>query len=89
MDEVYVRLKEVLASVLLNGTEATDIDTDADLVEDYGLDSLQAISFLLKVEDAFDIELDYESLDLDLLRSLRTFGDWVATLGAVTTAGER
>lgn len=83
VDEIYAKLKEVLASVLLNGTDAADIGTDADLVEDYGLDSLQAISFLLKVEDAFDVELDYEALDLDLLRSLRSFGDWVATLDGV------
>lgn len=80
MDEVYAKIKDVLATVLANGTGPADISTDADLVEEYGLDSLQAISFLLAVEDAFDIELDYASLDLDLLRSLRDFGTWVAAL---------
>jgi len=83
MDEVYSRIKEVLAAVLANGTEAAEISTDADLVEEYGLDSLQAISFLLGVEDAFDIELDYSALNLDLLRSLREFGDWIAALAGV------
>jgi acyl carrier protein len=83
VDEVYAKIKTVLAGVLLNGTEPADIDTDADLVEEYGLDSLQAISFLLGVEDAFDIELDYEALSLDLLRSVRSFGAWIVTLDGV------
>ncbi|MFY1638211.1 acyl carrier protein [Solwaraspora sp. WMMB335] len=83
MDEIYATIKNVLAGVLMNGTEAADIATDADLVEEYGLDSLQAISFLLGVEDAFDVELDYDSLNLDLLRSVRIFGAWVATLDGV------
>jgi acyl carrier protein len=83
VDEVYAKIKNVLAAVLMNGTEPADIATDADLVEEYGLDSLQAISFLLAVEDAFDIELDYESLNLDLLRSLREFGAWIAALDDV------
>ncbi|MFV2019324.1 acyl carrier protein [Micromonospora sp. LOL_023] len=85
MEEIYATIKNVLAGVLMNGTEAADIATDADLVEEYGLDSLQAISFLLGVEDVFDIELDYDSLSLDLLRSVRTFGSWVATLDGVAS----
>jgi acyl carrier protein len=83
VDEVYTKIKEAVAAVLANGTKATDISTDADLVEEYGLDSLQAIAFLLGVEDAFDVELDYESLNLDLLRSVREFGNWIAALDGV------
>jgi acyl carrier protein len=84
VDEVYAKIKNVLAGVLMNGTEAADVATDADLVEEYGLDSLQAISFLLGLEDAFGIELDYASLNLDLLRSLREFGAWIAALDGVS-----
>ena len=83
MDDVFSKIKDVLCGVLANGTAAADVATDADLVEDYGLDSLQMISFLLGVEDAFGVELDYESLDLDHLRSVRQFGEWVAALDGV------
>ncbi|QFZ17867.1 acyl carrier protein [Saccharothrix syringae] len=87
MDEVYSKVKVVLAAVLANGTTAADIPTDADLVEEYGLDSLQMISFLLGVEDAFDVELDYESLDLEHLRSVRQFGTWLAALDGAAPDG--
>jgi acyl carrier protein len=67
------RLKQLLVTVLANGTTAAEIGSDADLVEEYGLDSLQMISFLLGVEDEFGVQLDYESLELDDLRAISRF----------------
>lgn len=80
MDTIEFKVKTVLVQVLANGVTAEEIGSDADLVEEYGLDSLQMISFLLGVEDAFSVELDYESLQLDDLRSVRQFAGIVARL---------
>ncbi len=74
------RVKVVLATVLDNGTTADEIGPEADLVEQYGLDSLQTITFLLAIEDEFDLELDYPQLQLDDLRSVRQFSGFVARL---------
>ncbi len=74
------RVKLVLAKVLDNGTTAEEIGSGADLVEEYGLDSLQTITFLLAIEDEFDVELDYPQLQLDDLRSVRQFSGFVARL---------
>ena len=79
-EHVEERIKAVLAGVLANGIEPAEIGHDADLVDEYGLDSLQMISFLLGIEDEFDVELDYENLQLDDLRSVRQFGGFVAGL---------
>lgn len=79
-EHVEDRVKAVLVGVLANGVEAAEIGDDADLVDEYGLDSLQMISFLLGIEDEFDVELDYENLRLDDLRSVRQFGRFVAGL---------
>ena len=77
------RIRAVLTDVLSNGLTADDIDPESDLVEEHGLDSLQMISFLLGIEDAFDIELDYENLELDDLRSVRQFATFVAEVKSV------
>lgn len=82
-DEIDFEIRAVLASVLDNGIMADDISADADMVIDYGIDSLQVINFLLAIEDTFDVELDYENLELDHLRSVREFTDFVAGLRAV------
>lgn len=78
--DIESEIKAVLAEVLANGTSAEEIGSEADLIDEYGLDSLQMISFLLAVEDRFDLELDYEGLDLDDLRSVRQFTGYVTEL---------
>ncbi|WP_433697163.1 acyl carrier protein [Nocardiopsis sp. CA-288880] len=83
MNDDEARISAVLADVLSNGLTADGIDPESDLVEEHGLDSLQMISFLLGIEDAFDIELDYENLELDDLRSVRQFTAFVAEVKSV------
>lgn len=71
--EAEARVRSVLAHVLADKVPAEQITVDADMVQELGLDSLQAIQFLLGIEDEFDMELDYETLSLDHLRSVRFF----------------
>jgi acyl carrier protein len=80
MSDLVFEIKTVLARVLANGTAVDDIGTTADLVEEYGLDSLQTISFLLAIEDALNVELDYENLELEHLRSVGQFAAYVGRL---------
>ena len=83
MNDVEAKVREVLVGVLANGLAPDEVGLDADLVEEYGLDSLQMISFLLGIEDTFDIELDYENLELDHLRSVAQFASYVKALAPV------
>ncbi|HEY0501761.1 MAG TPA: acyl carrier protein [Kutzneria sp.] len=80
MDDVENKVRAVLAGVLSNGLSADQVALEADLVDEYGLDSLQMISFLLGIEDTFDLELDYENLELDHLRSVAQFASYVRQL---------
>ncbi|MEV6871934.1 acyl carrier protein [Amycolatopsis sp. NPDC051128] len=80
MPDTELRLKHLLSDVLANGTVAADIGSDADLVAEYGLDSLQMISFLLGVEDEFGVQLDYEHLELDDLRAISHFAAYLGRL---------
>ncbi|WP_043718601.1 acyl carrier protein [Kutzneria sp. 744] len=80
MDDVENKVRAVLVGVLSNGLAVDEVALDADLVDEYGLDSLQMISFLLGIEDSFDLELDYENLELDHLRSVSQFASYVRQL---------
>ncbi|MFF2960230.1 acyl carrier protein [Streptomyces sp. NPDC057963] len=71
--DIEMRVKKVLVDVFKGKFEAHEISVEADIVEELGLDSLQAIEFLLRVEEEFDIELEYENLSLQTLRSVRQF----------------
>ncbi|MCE7008475.1 acyl carrier protein [Kibdelosporangium philippinense] len=83
MSDIEFTIKTVLAGVLGAGITPLEIRSDADLVDEYGLDSLQTISFLLGIEDAFDLELDYETLELDHLRSVNQFAAFIKSTSAL------
>jgi len=67
-----------LAKVLRNAPEPAQIDPDLDLVEAYGLTSLNKVLFLTSVCQAAEVGLDTFTED-DLAR-MRTLGDVVAAL---------
>jgi len=66
-------MKEKIKTIISQVKENIDINSisdNADLMNDIGLDSLQMINFLLQLEDNFDVELDFDSLDYSHMRSL-------------------
>ncbi|WTW93981.1 acyl carrier protein [Streptomycetaceae bacterium NBC_01309] len=83
--ETLRRLKVLAARALGDPDMAGRIGDDADLVDELGLDSIQMIQFLLGTEDEFDLELDFEALELDHIRSVRLFAVFV--LREVARAG--
>jgi acyl carrier protein len=73
------RIKNVLSKVIANEHFAINLTDDADLINDVGLDSLQMIDFLIEIEEEFDIELDYASLNYSDMRSIQDFGSFLAS----------
>ncbi len=66
------RIKKILSHIK-DDPNIVNISDNADLINDVGLDSLQMINFLLKLEDEFDIEIDFEELDYNYMRHLNKF----------------
>lgn len=44
------------------------------------MDSLQLITFLLKVEENFGIEIDFEQFDFDCMESVTIFCNYISEL---------
>ncbi len=70
------RIKNIL-STIKDDQNICNIADNADLINDVGLDSLQMINFLLKLEDEFDIEIDFEELDYNYMRRLDRFVEFI------------
>ena len=64
-------------------SETTDFDDcsllseTTDLLDDKGLNSMDAISILVAVEDKFNIEINDEDLSAELVRTLGSIADYV------------
>jgi acyl carrier protein len=63
------KLSKILADVKEDSSIINKINDSTDLINDLGLDSLQMINFLLKIEDEFNIEFDFDNLDFSLMLS--------------------
>ena len=78
------RTKAALGDVLGNPEIAATITEDTDIINDLGLDSIQAINFLLALEDVFDVDLEFEELTYEQLRKFSRVCGFVIAAMAVS-----
>ncbi len=66
--------KEKIKKIIVEIKESPDsfhlLKDDMHIINEIGLDSLQMINFLLKLEEEFDIEIDYDSFDIEEMSSI-------------------
>ncbi|WP_028561002.1 acyl carrier protein [Paenibacillus pinihumi] len=48
-----------------------------DIIQEVGLDSLQMINFVLAIEDAFDLEIDFETFDYEHMSSIERLASFL------------
>jgi acyl carrier protein len=67
MDEIEMKVKSVIAEKA--GKSISDIRDDASFIEDLGLDSLDLVDMIMKLEEEFGISIPDE--DLDKIRTVK------------------
>ena len=67
------KVKTILIEVKSLNPSQVNWGSNVSIIDDIGLDSLQIINFLLKIEDLLDIEIDFEEFNYNHLRSLDKF----------------
>ncbi len=63
-------IKKILVEVIGNDVEADSWNESTGILKNIGLDSVQLIEFLLKIEENMEVEFDYENLEYDMLNSI-------------------
>ena len=67
MEEI---IKEVLAETIEDDSAKDTWTAETDLINGIGLDSLQLVRFLMKLEDRLGIRIDYDALQFEDLSSI-------------------
>lgn len=62
------------------GVDVSDIGTDDVDLNEYIVDSLMFINFIVEIEDTFSIDLPDEYLDVDVLKSFDAFSTLIEEL---------
>ena len=80
-DAIRERIIEELLEASESSLAASDIVAETNLRDDLGLDSLQAVTVVMALEQEFEIEVDDEEID-----GLQTVGDILELLARKTAA---
>jgi acyl carrier protein len=67
MNDIEMKIKSVIAEKA--GKSVSDIRDDASFIEDLGLDSLDLVDMIMKLEEEFGISIPDE--DLDKIRTVK------------------
>lgn len=68
-EEIKGKLKNILLDIASADLTQDEVES-LNNVDDFGLDSVQTLEFLLQVEDEFMIEISDEDLDIELINDL-------------------
>ena len=80
-DAIRQKIIEELLEASESSLDASEIQAATNLRDDLGLDSLQAVTVVMALEQEFEIEVDDEEID-----GLQTVGDILELLARKTAA---
>ncbi|WP_138750951.1 phosphopantetheine-binding protein [Paenibacillus sinopodophylli] len=67
------KMIEMISEIKNDSSLLDTLNGQSNIIEESGMDSLQLINFILKVEDEFEVEIDFDDFDLSHLSSIDTF----------------
>ena len=71
-------IKKILSEVKDTPVGVMTLSNDTDIIHDIGLDSLQMVTFMLKLEEELDIQIDFDNLDFSNLMSVGSLCDFLS-----------
>jgi len=77
MKEIIDKIIEILVDVKEIPISADCYDENSKIIEDIGLDSLEMINFILRVEDEYNIEINFDEFDFTNMKDIKTFAAFI------------
>lgn len=74
---IQEKIIDILSKITEEKVKKEEINKQTNIIDDIGLDSLQMINFILMLEDDFNIEIDFEEIDYDMLLSVQGIVDFI------------
>lgn len=80
MSATIVTIKKILGKLKRDESMATQLSDEADLIDEVGLDSLEMLQFMLEAEERLELQIDFDALEFDYLRSIRVLAEFLDTM---------
>jgi len=78
-DTVQDKVKSIIIEHLDLDISPQNLTQTENFLEEFGINSVDALELLLKIENEFDIEIDDDDLNAELLKSIKTLSDYITT----------
>ena len=75
-NSIEAKVKEIISSRMKDKTKIEQLGYDTPLLN-LGIDSILALSILVEIEEAYDIEIDDSDLNMDKIKDITSFADLV------------
>jgi acyl carrier protein len=87
MEETTKKIISILGEVKENPVLAEQWTGDSKMIAEIGLDSLEMINFVLRIEDEFNIEINFDRFDYANLEDVKTFAAFIKNSQLHDTVG--
>nr|WP_275983454.1 acyl carrier protein [Paenibacillus hamazuiensis] len=74
---IHEKVISIICEIKNEPDLAGRLTASSDVLNDAGLDSLQLINFILRIEDEFGIEIDFDQFDMEHLQSIERFCEFI------------
>lgn len=80
-EDIENEIKKIFIELLQLDKKVDELDSNENLfLEEYGYSSIDALELIIMIEDAFEIAIPEEKLNMDLLESVKSLTDYVYSL---------
>ncbi len=77
LSEIKMQLKEIIVSIADFEIDTKNIDNGKDGIKKLGLNSLAVIKMMVEIERKFDIEMDVDEDNADILYSIDELAQYI------------
>jgi acyl carrier protein len=74
------QIKSILEEVRGVPGLSQNLSDSASLIDDVGLDSLEMLTFMLKIEEQLRVRIDFEQMDFSYLQSIRALSEFLSRM---------
>lgn len=71
------KIKTLIIQVTEDESAADNLDSETDLITDTAIDSLQFVNLILALEDEYDLEIDFDNLDIEEISIVGKLIDYI------------
>jgi len=79
LSEIKMELKEIIVSIADFEIDTKNIDNGKDGIKKLGLNSLAVIKMMVEIERKFDIEMDVDEDNADILYSIDELAQYISS----------